>query len=103
MYGEFNYGLEDFYWTDGSYLGGYAEWAIGYPGFTWRPRGVGSTHSIAAPDCPEKSWTAFRSDHPGGVQFAMADGSVHFIQDGIQQSVLDALATRDGGENCEVP
>ena len=104
MYGEFNYGLQDFCWPDGSFLGGYAEWAVGYPGFTWAATWGGfNPHCIANPSCPQMSWTAFRSDHPGGVQFAMADGSVHFIKDGIQQSVLDALATRDGGENCEVP
>ena len=42
--------------------------------------------------------TAFRSDHPGGVHFVMVDGSVQFIHDGIDEIVLDALATRAGEE-----
>lgn len=40
----------------------------------------------------------FRSLHPGGVQFAMADASVQFLNEGIDHAVYRALATRDGGE-----
>ena len=41
---------------------------------------------------------SFRSKHTGGLQFAMADGSVHFIDDGIALTTWRALATRAGGE-----
>jgi len=41
---------------------------------------------------------SFRSEHDGGVQFALADGSVHFISDHIDATLLDSLATRNGGE-----
>jgi prepilin-type N-terminal cleavage/methylation domain-containing protein/prepilin-type processing-associated H-X9-DG protein len=41
---------------------------------------------------------SFRSNHPGGLQFAMADGSVHFIREDINIAVYRALATRAGGE-----
>lgn len=41
---------------------------------------------------------AFRSDHPGGVQFLMVDGSVQFVADDIQDATLDAMATRAGAE-----
>ncbi len=50
---------------------------------------------------PEDDWTGhngFRSRHPGGVQFAYADGSVHFISDSIELGVYRALATISGGE-----
>jgi prepilin-type processing-associated H-X9-DG protein len=40
----------------------------------------------------------FRSDHPGGVQFAFVDGSVHFISDNIHHPTLRALSTRARGE-----
>ena len=40
----------------------------------------------------------FRSDHPGGVQFAFVDGSVHFISDNINHPTLRALSTRARGE-----
>jgi prepilin-type N-terminal cleavage/methylation domain-containing protein/prepilin-type processing-associated H-X9-DG protein len=40
----------------------------------------------------------FRSLHPGGAQFALADGSVQFIQDSIDHKTYRALATRNGEE-----
>jgi prepilin-type processing-associated H-X9-DG protein len=41
---------------------------------------------------------AMSSAHTGGVQFLFGDGSVHQINNSIDQSVYDALATRAGGE-----
>lgn len=40
----------------------------------------------------------FGSEHPGGANFAAADGSVKFINDGTNLQVLRNLATRNGGE-----
>jgi prepilin-type N-terminal cleavage/methylation domain-containing protein/prepilin-type processing-associated H-X9-DG protein len=40
----------------------------------------------------------FFSAHPGLVQFAFADGSVHTLSGDVSISVLQALATRAGGE-----
>jgi prepilin-type N-terminal cleavage/methylation domain-containing protein/prepilin-type processing-associated H-X9-DG protein len=42
--------------------------------------------------------TAARSNHPGGVNLLLADGSVHFIANGISLPTWQALATRAGGE-----
>lgn len=39
-----------------------------------------------------------RSDHPGGSQFAMCDGSVHFLVDSTDKKVIRALCSRDGEE-----
>lgn len=36
---------------------------------------------------------------PGGVYFIFADGRVEYLSDGIDQSVLDALATPAGGDD----
>jgi prepilin-type processing-associated H-X9-DG protein len=41
---------------------------------------------------------AARSDHPGGVNLLMCDGSVHFITDEIDAASWTALATRAGGD-----
>jgi prepilin-type processing-associated H-X9-DG protein len=43
-------------------------------------------------------FAAARSRHSGGVNAAMADASVRFFQDGISQTVWQALGTRAGGE-----
>jgi prepilin-type N-terminal cleavage/methylation domain-containing protein/prepilin-type processing-associated H-X9-DG protein len=39
-----------------------------------------------------------RSYHPGGVNAAMLDGSVHFVDDDIELVVWRAASTRSGGE-----
>jgi prepilin-type N-terminal cleavage/methylation domain-containing protein/prepilin-type processing-associated H-X9-DG protein len=41
---------------------------------------------------------AFRSYHPGGVNFAFGDGSVKFVKQTINTFSLMALGTRAGGE-----
>ncbi len=43
---------------------------------------------------------AARSYHPGGVNVCFADGSVRFIQDGIDLPTWRALGTRAGGETA---
>ncbi len=41
------------------------------------------------------------SDHPGGCQVQMADGSAHFISEEIDPWVFGALCTRAKGETIE--
>jgi prepilin-type processing-associated H-X9-DG protein len=43
------------------------------------------------------------SDHSNGAQVAMCDGSVRFLVEGIDASVLGALCTRAGGEVNDAP
>jgi len=51
-------------------------------------------------------WTntySFHSRHAGGLYFAMADGSVHFVMDSIKLTTYRALATIQGGESVTFP
>ena len=44
----------------------------------------------------------FKSVHPGGVNFAMGDGSIQFVNEGIDTVVYRSLATRNGGETASL-
>ena len=52
-------------------------------------------------NCPQAKilgqW-GFRSNHPGGANFAMADGSVKFIKQTVSDMAYKAVGTRNGGE-----
>jgi len=45
----------------------------------------------------------FKSLHPGGASFLIADGSVHFFLDSIDYKLYNELGTRAGGESVSVP
>lgn len=38
------------------------------------------------------------SEHPGGVNIALVDGSVRFLQESVSQQIVDYLATKAGSE-----
>jgi len=60
-------------------------------------------------NCPDSSsgglhnMSNFRSDHPSGCNFAYADGSVHFLADGIDFITYRALSTIQGDEIVALP
>ncbi len=68
-------------------------WAYGYL-YAW-----GTTFS----GLDRHNWTTsvyggFRSQHVGGVNFAMGDGSVRFVSANLSSIIYQGLATRAGGE-----
>jgi hypothetical protein len=53
---------------------------------------------LAALGAPQYMIFGFGSHHQDVVMFAMADGSARPINKSVNTAILDALATRDGGE-----
>lgn len=106
LVGEMGYQLKDYNFSSGTYAGsrrgGNTSWAFGYAGYS-----LGSTYTpmntIAPPTPVTDRLAAFRSDHPGGCNFLLSDGSVHFVADGIDFTMYKQLATRGGGEVAQLP
>lgn len=64
---------------------------------------VSAPPNAQVPDCGRRATVgigvfAARSLHPGGVNAAMADGSVRFFLNGINLGLWRSLGTRSGGE-----
>ena len=73
------------------------DWAITAIELNWNAETSGACTNAGAREC----WTryrGFRSNHPGGANFAMVDGSVNFIQEAIDPLTYRALSTRSRGE-----
>ena len=86
----------------GSFACGGASWFIGTLSQTNYNHIMGPNNTI--PDCvlPIRSTAsglfAARSNHHGGVNLGMADGSVRFVKNAVTKEVWRALGSRDGGE-----
>jgi prepilin-type N-terminal cleavage/methylation domain-containing protein/prepilin-type processing-associated H-X9-DG protein len=44
----------------------------------------------------------FKSNHPGGVNFALVDGSVHFVNQNIDMRTYQLLGCRDDGQSASI-
>ena len=96
MAGDMNYGLKNAaQLTNNQIVGGTTQWAFVYTGCA-----IGSIAGVFDSDhmiTGFLEWDTFRSDHPGGVNFVMVDGSVKFISETTNDSILKSLAIRDDG------
>lgn len=45
----------------------------------------------------------YGSNHRGGAHVLLGDASVHFLADGLDEAVFQALCTRNGGETTPLP
>ncbi|MDR3623020.1 MAG: DUF1559 domain-containing protein [Paludisphaera borealis] len=62
----------------------------------WFNPAIQSPAALAA--CMNLGQWAFRSQHPGGGNFSMADGSVRFVKDSVNMAAYRGLGTRAGAE-----
>ncbi|MBO0700989.1 MAG: DUF1559 domain-containing protein, partial [Zavarzinella sp.] len=72
-----------------------------YPNSKNPTTGLWYSSSINSNQVSFTDWTntySFRSRHPGGLQFALGDGSVRFVKETIDPAMYRAAATMSGGE-----
>lgn len=97
LVGELDYGLRNYFYRGTDDLRwGNTQWGIGYPGYC-----IATTVGVYNSELLINGFSefeTFRSDHPQGCNFAMADASVRFVSDSIDKIVLDATATARGRE-----
>jgi prepilin-type N-terminal cleavage/methylation domain-containing protein/prepilin-type processing-associated H-X9-DG protein len=98
--GEQHWGFNDYLFTvgpcSGQLRGGFGYWSNPYPLATsFSTRGLFNPQSMNG---DSTRLSNFRSSHPGGVNMGLCDGSVRFFQQSISTTVLNAMATRQGGE-----
>ena len=107
LIGETAYNLPDYLFSSrgaadcrGSSRFSFTYWAVPFPGATASTTAYGFDPRDEGGDGVfDPNWTrTFRSDHRGGAQFAVCDGSVQFVSDGVDAEVLDAAASRNGRE-----
>ncbi|MEM6328984.1 MAG: DUF1559 domain-containing protein [Planctomycetota bacterium] len=109
LVGELDYGLSNLNQVPGfgSLVGGTTQWASAYfTGSHGSTAGVFNADRLVNYPPPNRDalasqfyeWMTWRSDHAGGVNMLLVDGSVHFFVDEANAEVLDAYATRDGQE-----
>jgi prepilin-type processing-associated H-X9-DG protein len=54
-------------------------------------------------NAPEESDVSFGSLHPGGCNFALADGSIRFVSENVAIDIYQACGSRAGNESVGVP
>jgi prepilin-type N-terminal cleavage/methylation domain-containing protein len=99
LLGESAWNFQDYLWSSGACSGqirwGFTYWASPYP--------LATAFTTMAPFNPKTAagganLSRFRSDHASVVGFTLVDGSVRFLSQNIDQSVLNSLGTRAGNE-----
>ncbi len=91
------FALGEISWND------YQKFRTWIRGSTLSGGAMGSCKNVREPINSGSSYGAFNdgafgSEHPGGTNFAMCDGSVAFVSENIDHAVYLATASRDGKE-----
>ena len=105
LVGESHWAFKDYLWTSGTcsgtVRGGFSYWSSPYPLATaFSTKGPFNPQSMAGDSLRLYN---FRSSHPVGVNMSLCDGSVRFFYQSIDHAILDAYATRAGGETLTAP
>jgi prepilin-type N-terminal cleavage/methylation domain-containing protein len=106
--GEMHWVIRGWTYTSGPLAGqprtGRTFWANGHPfvSWTWTNTPMNTldepTPAPTGDDWWKRALYSFRSVHPQGVHFVLADGSTRLVRQSVPHAVFQALGSRDGGE-----
>jgi prepilin-type N-terminal cleavage/methylation domain-containing protein len=106
LVGETNFSHQKMLWNgvpalNGTPMWGDQTWAHGYWALSWGHMAAKfeTVYNNSASYSSPLSNRCFRSDHPGGVQFVLLDGSVMFLTSDSSPQLRRALVTRAGDDN----
>ena len=99
-------------WHTANYAGGWSPpWR--YRGYPWHEGNIWRNwyNHLLPPNSPcwrpNDDWwqlvSPASSYHPGGVNVSLCDGSVRFVNEGVDPDAWLAAGTRDGGESLALP
>jgi prepilin-type N-terminal cleavage/methylation domain-containing protein len=96
--GESSWSFKEYKFASGPCVGqerwGFTHWASPYPTATHHSTVAGFNPKVYT----SSSLSSFRSEHVGGAHFLYGDGAVRFLSENSDKVLLDAMATRAGGE-----
>jgi prepilin-type processing-associated H-X9-DG protein len=86
------------WYTGGTFTGRVPQEVINYRLPRWMEESPPQRDTPAWRDLFYKRLGCYGSEHQGGCNLAMVDGSVRFVSERLSLTTLQAISTRDGGE-----
>ncbi|MCC6510821.1 MAG: DUF1559 domain-containing protein, partial [Pirellulaceae bacterium] len=104
--GEILPGCHDHHRGAGGWFNSNGQWTATTPRINFNTCGKQGVSNTANNCNDHRVWMTsggFKSDHTGGAQFVLGDGSVQFLSDSVDYTIYQQLGSRNDGEPTSLP